>query len=147
MATTERMRELLEGQPLTSELLEERRAEGWRPVAVEWERTVAGEGEAAQPTKTEVPYGLRVADDCRFLEVDPLEREIMTAMLELIVDDHPLSRVAEVLNERGYRTRSERAWTQSAIFNLLPRLTETAPEIFATEGWSEMRRQRFLRAV
>jgi hypothetical protein len=142
----ERMREQLEG-PLTRELLEERLEEGWRPITVEWERAAGESAGGERATKTKVPYGLRVADDCKSLEVDPDELRIMTAMLELIVDDYPLSRVAEKLNERGHRTRAGRPWTQTAVFNLLPRLTETAPEIFATEGWSELRRQRFLRAV
>lgn len=145
MANKERMREVLDG-PLTREHVEERLAEGWRPKAVEWERSSESAGED-EPTKSEVPYGLRVSSDCKSLEVDPLEREIMTAMLELIVDDYPLSSVAASLNEQGYRTRNGRDWTQTAVFDLLPRLTETAPEIFATEGWSELRRHRFLRAV
>ena len=68
-------------------------------------------------------------------------------VLGMIVDDHPLSQVAEELNRRDYRTRSGRPWTQTAIFNLLPRIIDAGPRIFESEGWAAQRKQRSLRVI
>ena len=138
---TERIREQL-SRALTVEDLETRRREGWRAVAIEWERPATShDGEVL--LEAEVPYGLQIADDCLHLRENPTERRAMTLMLELIVDDHPLSKVADELNRRGYTTRRGSPWAQASVFDLLPRLTEAAPEIFSTQGWSEQRKQRF----
>lgn len=92
-----------------------------------------------QVGKHEVPYGLRVSEDCHYLEDDPAEQETLRLMLALIVGDEPLSRVAEKLNRRGCRLRNGAEWTQVAVFNTLPRLIEVAPGILSTQEWTTIR--------
>lgn len=141
MAKSERRRDLagdLPGPHPRSDYFEERRREGWRLVAVEWRRgeTRAEEGLRRQ----EVPYGFEVAEDCHYLVENPDEMGAMTLMLDQIVADRPLSEVAEEVNRRGFRRRDGNRWTQVAIFNLLPRLVEVAPDIYATDEWSKKSR-------
>ena len=143
MAGKERFREGVNEVPDATFF--ERRAEaGWRLVALEWERT--GEGVEAQPrreTREEVPYGLRVASDCHHLEEDPEEFRALTLMMEQIVLDLPLSRVAEALNDAGIRTRQGLRWDRVSVFNMLPRLIEVGPQMFSGEEWQLRRRRLF----
>jgi hypothetical protein len=121
--------------PPTPEEIRKRAEEGWILTAVEWEReseTVIGD---AGRLKKEIPFGLRVAEDCVHLEEDPVEKEALALMLEMIVADQPLSEVAAGLNREGYRTRFDTDWNQIAVFNMLPRLIEVAPQIFSSEAW------------
>jgi hypothetical protein len=132
-----RMREVVSGFPGPDDL-RAKMEQGWRLVALEWER------EAEEPVRApveEVPFGLKVADDCLHLEEDPDERQALRLMLDLIVDDEiPLSRVSSELNEKGFRTRSGSRWTQAAVFDMLPRLIESAPRIFSTSEWAVRKR-------
>ncbi len=137
MSKVERVREVLSSPP-SAEYWQEKAAEGWRPVAVDWEREVDG-ADTGGPLKEEVPYGLQVSDDCLYLEENPAELEAMRRMLELIVADRPLSAGAEELNRHGFRQRSGAQWTQVAVFNMLPRLVEVAPRIYSSKEWSEKR--------
>jgi len=105
---------------------------GWRLVAVEWERQLEGQGEQVSLLREEIPYGLRVAGDCLHLEENPFERQVLQLMLDLIVTDQSLSQVAEELNRQGFRTRPGLKWTQVAVFNMLPRLVDAAPQIRRT---------------
>ena len=139
MAKVERVREVLSSPP-AAEYWQEKAAEGWRPVAVEWEREVEG-ADSGGPLKEEVPYGLQVSDDCFHLEENPAEVEAMRRMLEQIVADRPLSAAAAELNRRGFRQRSGAQWTQVAVFNLLPRLIEMAPRIYSSDEWGEKERR------
>lgn len=140
----ERMREQLTGLP-TSEYLEAKAREGWRPLAIEWEREATGGG-AASGWRQEVPFGLRVSPDCQHLEEHPREKESMKLMIALIVDDRSLSKVAEGLNQSGFRQRSGAPWTQVAVFNMLPRLIEAGPQILSMEEWFTTK-ARLLKAV
>jgi hypothetical protein len=140
MSSSERFREILR-EPLTEERIRRRADEGWRPVAVEWERVAEG-GASSVLSRAEVPFGLRVAEDSAHLEEHPAEVETMMAVLDLIAEDQPLSRIAAELNGRGRVTRGGQPWTQTALFHLLPRLIETAPEIYASAAWSRLRRAR-----
>lgn len=90
-----------------------------------------------------MPYGLKVADDCVHLEVEPNERDILMRTLEFIVQDMGLSRVSEELNKLGYRTRDGKSWNAARVFELLPRLIETGPQLFTTEEWVRRRRSLF----
>lgn len=144
MAKTERVRETL-STPLTPEYLHEKAEEGWRAVAVEWERG-AGRNTSANGLPTEeIPYGLRIADDCHHLQEDPDEVAALTLMLEQIVADKPCSTVASELNRRGFRRRGGQKWTQVSVFNMLPRLIEVAPRIYSSEEWAE--KKQHLRKV
>ena len=138
----ERIREVLSGPP-DPEYLSRKRNEGWELVAVEWERRGRGERSAPLGAAEDVPYGCRVANDCLHLEDNPDEVRVLTLMLELIVQDRSLARMAEELNQQGHRTRDGSAWTMVAIFNMLPRLIEVGPRILSGEGWGERRKQLF----
>ena len=136
--TTERMRQVLSG-PLNLDQIERYQKEGWRAVAVEWERE--SPGVAIQPSTEATPFGLRVAGDCATLEENPTETEILVTMMELIIQDGPYSFIAEELNRRGYQTRQGGKWSAVSVFEMLPRLIEAGPKIFSTEDWHQ-RRQR-----
>ncbi|MBN9661160.1 MAG: recombinase family protein [Acidobacteria bacterium] len=139
MGKSERVREVLTG-PLTAGELDRRAAEGWHPVAVEWERLV-DPAQDWRPPVQEVPYGLRVAADNKHLEEHAEEVEIMLGILEGIVEDRSMSRIADELNRRGFRMRTDEAWTQSGVFELLPRLIDFSPRLFKREEWIERRRK------
>ena len=139
MGHAQTMRQVLEG-PLTADELERRAAEGWRPIAVEWERTDLSAMSTA-PVKQQVPYGLRVSDDHQHLEENAGEVQVMLAMLEGIVEDRSMSRIAEELNRRGFLMRSGEAWTQSGVFELLPRLIDFGPRLFSRQEWIDRRRK------
>jgi hypothetical protein len=142
MSKRERVREMLSG-PLTPEHLKQKAGQGWSliGVSVEWEREIEADQSHGEATglREEVPYGLRVAQDGLHLEEHTPEKETLVRMMDLIVEDHPLSRVAEELNGRGFRTRQGALWTASAVFNMIPRLVEVGPRIFSSEEWVTLR--------
>ncbi|MGC2112387.1 MAG: recombinase family protein, partial [Candidatus Korobacteraceae bacterium] len=110
--------------------------QGWKLVAVEWERELP-ESETGGPAPEEVPFGLQVAKDCARLEDNPTEQEALLLMMELTVQDGPYYAIAEELNSKGYRTRQGMKWTAISVFQMLPRLIEVGPRIFATQEWQE----------
>ena len=134
MANVERVREFLSAPPEADYFRQKMKA-GWRMVSIDWERDVPG----AQPGKTagqeEVPFGLKIADDCQHLTEQPPEKQALIRMMEMIVQDHPLPEVAAELNRSGYRMRSGTPWTPSALFDLLPRLIEAGPKILTDEEY------------
>ena len=139
MARTERVREIA-GSPLALDYFTKRAAEGWRLVALEWERDVPGE---AQPVRklAPVPYGMRVSDDCLHLEENPLEMQTLKMMMEFIVQDYTLTRIAAELNERDMRTREGAPWNQVSVFQMLTRVIEVAPQVHSSEDWAERRKK------
>ncbi len=139
MKRTERIREILNREPDTKHFAE-RVSAGWRMVAVEWEREAEGPEERGHHIE-EVPFGLRVADDCEHLEENPAEIEALTYLLELVVQDISLPKMADQLNQRGYRTREGSPWGPVSVFKILPRLVEAGPRIFSDSKWQERRRQ------
>jgi hypothetical protein len=142
MPKRERMREILSG-PLTSEYIRQKAEQGWTllGVSLEWEREVESGPPQGEPSglREEVPYGLQVSPDCLHLEENAAEKEVLIKMMDLIVEDHPLSRVAEDLNRQGFRARPGTPWTASAVFNMIPRLVEVGPRIFSTGEWAALR--------
>jgi len=142
MARIERFRDVLTATP-TAEYWRQRTDSGWRLIAVEWERDVSGEEAGRQDTVEEIPYGLKIAEDCLRLEVNITEREALMLMLELIVQDRSLSQVAAELNQRGFRTRRGVEWSPAGVFNMLPRMIEVGPRVFPQEEWAARRRQLF----
>jgi hypothetical protein len=145
MPKLERTRETLNGLP-SLEYLARKVNEGWQLVGLEWQREVAGSDPEAPATELhqwteEIPYGLRVSDDCSRLVESPPELEILTIALDRIVEDCPLSRVADELNLRGYRTRQGSPWTPPALFNLLPRMIQVSPKLFKSEQWTSLRKK------
>ena len=138
MAQQERVRDFMSAAP-SADYFREKIADGWRLVAVEWER---GASQPAIPGE-EVPFGLRVASDCRRLEDNPDEMRVLMLMLETIAQDGPLSQAARAINEKGYRTRDGEKWTPLALFYLLPRLIEVGPRLCSSEEWVERRKHLF----
>ena len=142
MKEVERFREPVSALP-TPSTHEKKQKEGWRLVALEWEREGARE---APEGRRPIPYGLRISTDCQHLEVDPAEKDVVATIIAMIAGDHPLSRIAAELNRRGSRTRSGAEWTQLKIFQMLPRVIELGPEILSQREWSASKR-RLLAAV
>jgi hypothetical protein len=140
MAKPERIREALEGN-LDPEYLKQREQAGWRMVGIEWERKMEGDAEEVRPAVEESPFGTRVSGDCEHLEENPKEMQFLLSMMELIIQDISLTKVAEELNKKGFRTRKGTEWGPVAVFNMLPRLIELTPRIFATQEWVERRKQ------
>jgi hypothetical protein len=138
MPKLERMRDFMAAAP-SPEYFDTKSAEGWRLVAVEWERGASAKAE----TMEDVPFGLRVASDCKRLEDDPEELEVLVLMMEVIVQDGPLSQAAKVINDRGLRTRDGEKWSPKALFYLLPRLIEIGPRLCTSEEWVERRKHLF----
>ena len=146
MAKKERIRETVTGLP-TLEHLVERSEGGWKLVALEWEREIEAVPLAEnERVVEEIPFGLKVADDCSGLVENPFEKQIIITALDMIVQDCPLSQVAEELNRRGYKTRDDKPWTPSMLFTLLPRMIQVGPRVFTSDEWTT-RRQRLPRVV
>ena len=141
MAKVERIRQVL-SSPFGADDLKTQTEQGWRIVAIEWEREMPEIApEPAGANAEEVPFGLRVSDETNQLEVNPTEREALFTMMELTVQEGPYSRIAEELNRRGFRTRQGRRWSPVSVFQMLPRLIEVGPRIFSTDEWQERRRK------
>jgi len=142
MGRIERLREAAKS-PLELDYFTERAAAGWRLVALEWEREVPGDapGPAPHARLTAVPYGLRVSDDCLHLEENPFEMQVLKLMMEGIVQDFPLSRIADELNRRDLRTREGHAWTQVSVFQMLTRVIDIGPQVHTSEDWAERRKR------
>ncbi len=87
-----------------------------------------------------------MSDDCTGLTESLSERQIIITALDMIVEDCPLSQVADELNRLGHTTRDGKPWTPSALFTLLPRMIQVGPRVFTSEEWST-RRQRLPRVV
>jgi hypothetical protein len=150
MPKKERMREPLTGSP-TLEYLNQRMGDGWKLVALEWEREAsAGTGlaevSAQAESVEEIPYGLQVSSDSLRLVENPTETQIIIRALDMIVEDCPLSEVAEDLNQRGYRMRNGKPWHPAALFSLLPRMIDVGPRLFVSQEWVT-RRQRLPKVV
>jgi Recombinase len=142
MPKLQHIREILSG-PLTGGYLESKTSEGWKAVAVIWEREVPDDAPPIADIAQPVPYGLKIAEDCVALEQDMQEREALLVMLEMIVQDKPLREIAEELNRRGFQTRLNSKWTPGSVFDMLPRLIEVGPRVFSTQEWA-MRRGKLM---
>jgi hypothetical protein len=141
----ERLREPLTALP-TLEHLNQRISAGWKLVSLEWEREADHGGFEPEQWTEEIPFGLQVSDDCRQLVESPSELQMVVIALDMIVEDCPLSQVAEELNRRGYKTRQNRDWTPGELFNLLPRMIQMGPKLFSSDEWMN-RRKRLPRVV
>ncbi|MFZ1142242.1 MAG: hypothetical protein WAN76_23940 [Candidatus Sulfotelmatobacter sp.] len=142
MAHFERIRDVISG-PFSPEVIRQRTAAGWQLVSLEWRRELPeSEAPSEGAFSEDIPYGLRISDDCQRLEVDPTENRVLMLMMELLVQDFPYSGIVSDLNEKGFRMRNGRPWSRVALFNMTPRLIEVGPRLFSTEEWKRVR-QRF----
>jgi len=144
MKKIDRIREKVTILP-TSTYLSKMHDAGWSLVALEWEREVEVSGEppepSTQPESEEIPFGLRIAADCRHLEDDPLEMQTLKFLTEMIVQDVSFKSMAEALNAREYRTRDGRPWNAATVFKLTPRLIEVAPRILSGAEWETRKKE------
>jgi hypothetical protein len=139
MAHFERIRDVISG-PFSSSIMEQRQAAGWQVVSIEWRRELPGEEAPSEAAyQEEIPYGLRISDDCQRLEIHTRERLVLTQMMDLVVQDFPFSSIASDLNEKGFRTRGGVLWNQVSVFKMLPRLIEIGPGLFSTAEWAARR--------
>jgi hypothetical protein len=125
--------------------------QGWKLVAVEWEREATSDADTPQSPVARaaaasggegpdaIPYGLQAVENPPRLEPDSTEQEALFLMMELTIQDGPYSVIAEELNQRGFRTRTGMKWSPVSVFQMLPRLIEAGPKIFATKEWQERR--------
>jgi hypothetical protein len=146
MAHFERIRDVVSG-PFSPSIMQQRMAAGWQLVSIEWRRELPGDEAPSEGAfHEEIPYGLRISDDCQRLEFDPRERRVLTQMMDLVVQDFPFSSIASDLNEKGFRTRDDKLWNQVSVFKMLPRLIEIGPGLFSTAEWTA-RRERLSRTI
>jgi hypothetical protein len=142
MAYFERMRDVVSG-PVSTEIIRQRTSAGWQMVSIEWRRELP---DAEAPTEgafnEDIPYGLRISDDCKRLEIDPAEHQALMLMMVLLVQDFSYSSIVSDLNEKGFRMRDGMPWSRVAVFNMIPRLIEVGPRFFSSEEW-ELRRKKF----
>ena len=144
MAHFERIRDVISG-PFSPEIMRQRTAAGWQLVSLEWRRELPeSEGPSDGAFAEDIPYGLRISDDCQRLEIDLTENRVLMTMMELLVQDFSYSSIVSDLNEKGFRMRNGKPWNRVALFNMTPRLIEVGPRLFSTEEWRKLR-QRFSR--
>jgi hypothetical protein len=129
-----RVREVV-WEPPSPHYLMEKAKKGWTLVALEWEREMDEQEARAMGLSCEVPYGLRIASNSFTLEEDPKEREALTAMLHLMVQDD----LRFSMNQRGFTTRDKKPWTPVSVFEMLPRLVEVAPTILRSDEWEVLK--------
>jgi len=146
MAHFERIKDVVSG-PFSPAVMQQRMAAGWQLVSIEWRRELPdNEAPSEGAFNEDIPYGLRISQDCQRLEVDLRENQVLLQMMDLVVEDFSFSSIASDLNEKGFRTRDGKRWNQVSVFNMLPRLVELGPRLFSKEDW-KMRRLRFSKMV
>ena len=141
----QRSRDVLPGQ-LTLDYFVHKAAAGWTLAAVEWVREVDDRA-VVEPVEVsfageDVPYGVRLSGESGHLESHPVERTVLLLILEKIVREKAITQIANELNNEGFRTRRNTAWTPSAVFELLPRLIEVSPALLKSRDWQELRSRR-----
>ncbi len=144
MAYFERMRDVI-AEPFSPEIIRQRKAAGWQMVSIEWRRELPDQEAPPEGAfSEEIPYGLKISDDCKRLEVDPQENKVLLLMMDLLGQDFSYSSIVSDLNEKGFRTREGKPWSRVSVFNMMPRLIEVGPRIFSSVEW-EKRRSRIER--
>jgi hypothetical protein len=132
---TQRERQVL-SRPIDEQELKQRAEQGWRMVAVEWERE---HPQSADASGEEVPFGLQLSPETATLELNSKEWQALILMMDMTVQEGPYWSIAEELNRRGFRTRKGELWSPISVFQMLPRLIELGPRIFATDEWRKRR--------
>ncbi len=139
MAYFERIRDVISG-PFSPEVIRQRTGAGWQLVSIEWRRELP---DMEAPTEgafhEDIPYGLRISEDCQRLEVHPTENKALMLMMELLGQDFSYSSIVSDLNEKGFRMRDGRPWNRVAVFNMMPRLIEVGPRLFSMDEWKKFR--------
>ena len=145
MAYFERIKDVVTA-PFSPDVIQRRAASGWQMVSIEWRRELPdGEAPAEGVFDEDIPYGLRISEDCKRLESDPGEHRVLMEIMEMLAQDFSYSVIVSSLNEKGLRQRDGRPWSRIAVFKMIPRLIEVGPQFFSSQEW-EQRRERFARA-
>jgi hypothetical protein len=135
MAHFERIRDVISG-PFSPEVIQQRTAAGWQMVSIEWRRELPDrEAPSEGAFRENIPYGLRISNDCQRLEVDPRENQVLMLMMDLLGQDFSYSSIVSDLNEKGFRMRDGGPWHRIAVFNMMPRLIEVGPRMFLSDEW------------
>jgi hypothetical protein len=136
----ERVKDRISG-PFSPTLISERQSAGWQMVAIEWRRELPeSEAPHAPEHAEEIPYGLRLSDDGMRLEIDPYENSVLIQMMDLLVQDFSYSQIVSDLNERGLRTRDNTPWDRVGLHQMMPRLIEVGPRLFAGDELKKLKR-------
>jgi hypothetical protein len=144
VAYFERIRDVV-SEPFSPDVIRQRAGAGWQMVAIEWRRELPdGEARTEGEFDEDIPYGLRVADDCMRLEADPVEHQVLMLIMEGVALDSSYAEIAARLNEKGFRMRSGHPWNRVAVFGMIPRLIDVGPRFFSSTEWVE-RSQHFER--
>ncbi len=144
MAYFERIRDVI-SEPFSPEVIRQRTSTGWQMVSIEWRRELPDQEAPSEGAFSEqIPYGLKISDDCMRLEIDSRENQVLLLMMDLLAQDFSYSSIVSDLNEKGFRTREGKPWSRVAVFNMMPRLIEVGPRIFSSAEW-EKRRSRIER--
>ena len=126
--------------PVSLDYFQQRTAAGWKLKTIEWERDDAEDLSAAPSLAAPAsPFGLELVPETARLQQKPEEVDILLTILELIVVEKGVSHIAAELNARGFTTRRGTPWTSTAVFNLLPRLIEVAPDLLKSKNWQSRR--------
>jgi hypothetical protein len=137
MAYFERMRDSV-SEPFSPELVRQRTAAGWQMIAIEWRRELPdAEAPLEGDFNEDIPYGLRITEDCKRLEADPLEHQVLMLMMELVTEDFSYAEIVAKLNDKGYRMRNGQLWNRIAVFRMIPRLIEVGPQFFSSAEWTD----------
>jgi hypothetical protein len=141
VANFERIRDVVSG-PFSEKIIAQRMASGWQMASIEWRRELPDDEAPGDGAYNEdIPYGLRISDDCLRLEVDPQEHRALLLMMDLLVQDFSFSSIVSDLNEKGFRMRDGGPWSRVSVFKMLPRLIEAGPRLFSTDEWKTRRRK------
>ncbi|MFZ2023385.1 MAG: hypothetical protein ACLPZY_07585 [Terracidiphilus sp.] len=141
MANFERIRDIV-SEPVNLEFIQRRAEAGWQMVAIEWRRESAGaEALAEGDFGEDIPYGLRISDDCVRLEADPVEHQVLMVIMEGVALDSSYAEIAATLNERGFLMRNGQPWNRVAVFGMIPRLIDVGPRFLSSTEWVERSRQ------
>jgi hypothetical protein len=107
-------------------------------VAIEWRRELPdAEAPLDSDFNEDIPYGLRITEDCKRLEADPIEHQVLMLMMELVTEDFSYAEIVAKLNDKGYRMRNGQLWNRIAVFRMIPRLIEVGPRFFSSEEWAD----------
>lgn len=140
MAYFERIRDIV-SEPFSLDVIRQRAEAGWQMVAIEWRRELP---DAEAPTESQfdedIPYGLRISDDCMRLEADPVEHQVLMVIMEGVAMDSSYAEIAAKLNQKGLRMRSGQPWNRVAVFGMIPRLIDVGPSFFSSTEWVERSR-------
>ena len=95
MAYFERIRDVV-AEPFSSDVIRQRTAAGWQMVSIEWRRELPdSEMPSEGAYSEEIPYGLHISEDCKRLEVDAHENQVLLLMMDLLAQDFSYSAIVD----------------------------------------------------